>query len=241
MMILIIMTTTKQNNGLSFSLPSPNSIYLMCVTRYACCEIWSIWHISHKTVVMMALLSGTYMAPGQLQPSWWHRVVSTWWRHQMKTFSALLALCAGNSPVIGEFPTQWPVTRSFAVSLNCAWINSWVNNRSADDLSRHHAPYDVIVMYRECSSVMMHAVLFQMARRSPLWWLGAASVLGRRTRSQVVSGINCSSASFWECSARRQQRTRRCRSATVTCPIALPASARKTTSKLLVIGKRQTR
>ena len=38
-----------------------------------------------------------------------------WWRHQMETFSALLALCAGNSPVTGEFPTQRPVTRSFDV------------------------------------------------------------------------------------------------------------------------------
>ena len=37
----------------------------------------------------------------------------TWWRHQMETFSALLAICAGNSPVPGEFPTQRPVTRSF--------------------------------------------------------------------------------------------------------------------------------
>ena len=31
----------------------------------------------------------------------------------METFSALLALCAGNSPVTGEFPSQKPVTRSF--------------------------------------------------------------------------------------------------------------------------------
>ena len=38
-----------------------------------------------------------------------------WWRHQMETFSALLALCAGNSPVSGEFPAQRPVTRSFDV------------------------------------------------------------------------------------------------------------------------------
>ena len=38
-----------------------------------------------------------------------------WWRHQMETFSALLAICAGNSPVPGEFPTQRPVTRSFHV------------------------------------------------------------------------------------------------------------------------------
>ena len=33
----------------------------------------------------------------------------------MKTFSALLALCAGNSPVTGEFPSQRPVTQSFDV------------------------------------------------------------------------------------------------------------------------------
>ena len=39
----------------------------------------------------------------------------TWWRHQMETFSALLALCVGNSPVTGEFPSQRPVTRSFDV------------------------------------------------------------------------------------------------------------------------------
>ena len=42
-----------------------------------------------------------------------------WWRHQMKTFSTLLALCAGNSPVTGEFPSQKPVTRSFMFSLIC--------------------------------------------------------------------------------------------------------------------------
>ena len=33
----------------------------------------------------------------------------------METFSALLAICAGNSPGTGEFPTQRPVTRSFDV------------------------------------------------------------------------------------------------------------------------------
>ena len=37
----------------------------------------------------------------------------SWWRHQMETFSALLAICVGNSPVPGEFPAQRPVTRSF--------------------------------------------------------------------------------------------------------------------------------
>ena len=39
----------------------------------------------------------------------------TWWRHQMETIYPLLTLCAGNSPVTGEFPAQRPVTRSFDV------------------------------------------------------------------------------------------------------------------------------
>ena len=38
-----------------------------------------------------------------------------WWRRQMETFSALLAICARNSPVHGEVPEQRPVTRSFDV------------------------------------------------------------------------------------------------------------------------------
>ena len=36
----------------------------------------------------------------------------------METFSVLLALCAGNSPVTGEFPAQKPVTRSLNVSFD---------------------------------------------------------------------------------------------------------------------------
>ena len=66
-----------------------------------------------------------------------------WWRHQMETFSALLALCAGwpvNSPRKG----QWRGVLMF--SLICAWINDWVNNREAGDVRRHRAHYNVIVM-----------------------------------------------------------------------------------------------
>ena len=33
----------------------------------------------------------------------------------METFSALLAICAENSPIPGEFPAQRPVTRIFDV------------------------------------------------------------------------------------------------------------------------------
>ena len=64
----------------------------------------------------------------------------------METFSALLALCAGNSPVPGEFPAQRPVTRALMFSLICARINGLVNNREVGDLQRYSAHYDVIVM-----------------------------------------------------------------------------------------------
>ena len=52
--------------------------------------------------------------------AWWHSLVRiiTWWRHQMEKLSALLTLCAGNSPVTGEFPAKRPVTRSFDISFD---------------------------------------------------------------------------------------------------------------------------
>ena len=60
----------------------------------------------------------------------------------METFSELLAICAGKSPVTGEFPAQKPVTQSFDLCLN----NGSVNNREAADLRRHGTHYDAIVM-----------------------------------------------------------------------------------------------
>ena len=49
-----------------------------------------------------------------------------WWRYQMETFSALLALCARNSPVIHQsFPAQRPVTRSFDVFFDLRLNERW--------------------------------------------------------------------------------------------------------------------
>ena len=45
---------------------------------------------------------------------------NTWWRHQMAIFSVLLALCEGNPPVAGGFPSQRPVTRSFGIFFSFA-------------------------------------------------------------------------------------------------------------------------
>ena len=74
-----------------------------------------------------------------------HHILS-WWRHQMETFSALLALCAGNSPVPVNSPHKGQWRGALMFTLICARINDWVNNREAGDLRRHLDHYDVIVM-----------------------------------------------------------------------------------------------
>ena len=64
---------------------------------------------------------------------WWvHSItsitLSAWWRHQMETFSALLALYAGNSPVTGEFPSQRPAPRKLGVFFDLR-LNKRLNKR----------------------------------------------------------------------------------------------------------------
>ena len=59
-------------------------------------------------------VSGLYVLPCSQTKSK-RKFPAPWWRHQMKTFSALLTICVGNSPVPGEFPAHRPVTRSFDV------------------------------------------------------------------------------------------------------------------------------
>ena len=64
----------------------------------------------------------------------------------METISTLLAICAGNSPVSGEFPTQRPATRSFDFYFGLR-PNKRLSKQSwgwwFETLSPH---YDVIVM-----------------------------------------------------------------------------------------------
>ena len=76
---------------------------------------------------------------------------SSWWRHQMETFSALLATCAGNSAVPGESPHKGQWRGAMMFSFICVWINGWVNNSEAGDLRRYRAHCDVIVMSSQFS------------------------------------------------------------------------------------------
>ena len=66
-------------------------------------------------------------------------------RHQIETFSVLLALREGNPLSWGESTgLQWRAALMF--SLICAWTNGWANNRDAGDSRRHCAHYDVTVV-----------------------------------------------------------------------------------------------
>ena len=74
-----------------------------------------------------------------------HLMTSSWLRrHQMEIFSALLDLCAGNLPIIGVFPTQRPVRRSFDV-LTDVCLNTrrktsyrqWRQNAAGDSVITH--------------------------------------------------------------------------------------------------------
>ena len=79
----------------------------------------------------------------------------TWWRHQMETFSALLAICAGNSPAPVNSPHKGQWRGALMFTLICARINGWVNSREAGDLRCHRAHYDVIVM-NVCTCRLSH-------------------------------------------------------------------------------------
>ena len=68
--------------------------------------------------------------------------VITWWRHQMETFSALLALCVGNSPIPVNSPHKGQWRGALIFSFICTRINGWVNNGEAGDLRRKCAHYD---------------------------------------------------------------------------------------------------
>ena len=83
----------------------------------------------------------------------------SWGRHQMETFSALLVLCEGNPPVASGFLSQRPVTRSFDVSLICAWTHSWANARDAGGLRCHPIHHGVTVMYVFNQSALVDSIL----------------------------------------------------------------------------------
>ena len=109
----------------------------------------------------------------------------SWWRHPMEPCSTLLAVCAGNSPVTGEFPTQRPVTRSFdaffdlrlnrQLTKQCRrWWFELCLYISLVFLITYRANIDII--YRPCAMFIGINYVGKMCVRS-LWVIQAEVVL----------------------------------------------------------------
>ena len=108
--------------------------------RIVICSLTTITKVARSSYTGDAVFDRIRLSP-ILSPG----VISRW-RHQMETFSALLAICAGNSPVPVKSPHKGQWRGALMFSLTCARINDWVNNREAGDLRRHRGHYDVNVM-----------------------------------------------------------------------------------------------
>ena len=100
----------------------------------------------------------------------------------METFSALLALCAGNSPVTGEFPSQWPVTRSFDVFFDLCQITWLPARRASRPLRQAPVEYNFVntswmicpVMYsssgNKITTTAMKTSLYWFTQRTSVLW-----------------------------------------------------------------------
>ena len=96
----------------------------------------------------------------------------------METFSALLSICAGNSPVTGEFPTQRPVTWSFDVFFDLrlnkrlskqSW--GWWFETQSRSLWRHgKVPYDIVKSRRGEMRILLAVFGAVNELLTPLWW-----------------------------------------------------------------------
>ena len=72
------------------------------------------------------------------------------------------------SPVNSQHKGQ--LRGALMLSLNCAWINDWVNNREAGDLRRHCTHYDVTVMLTLCA-------------------LGSVSICNKTSYCKILQGL----------------------------------------------------
>ena len=118
-----------------------------------------------------------------------HSLISSWWRHQMETFPALLA---------GD---QWiPRTKASDADLWCflwsaPWINCWVYNREAVDLRRQRAHCDGR-HFNVSGSLYLCGIVTNSSEVTMKHWIGNFIILIKSlTALEVVKMTTSSTAS----------------------------------------------
>ena len=120
----------------------PHCINSFCLQRVRLSSLAGLmcWCTHCITVILPIVQNIDHCAVPRMETMRLH----TWWRHQMETFSAFLAI------LCGEFTAHRWISRTKAGALMlswiCAWTNGWTNNGDACDLRRHWTHYDVIIM-----------------------------------------------------------------------------------------------
>ena len=100
------------------------------------------------------------------RPQWVKLTLRAWWRLQRKTCSALLTLCAGNSPVTSEFPSQRPVMQIFVVSFDQR-LNKWLSKQWRCWWFQMPSPS----LWCHCNGRTMMCLLWEFGRKLILlWW-----------------------------------------------------------------------
>ena len=90
------------------------------------------------------------------------------------------------SAVISPHKGQWRGALMF--SMNCAWINGWVNIREAGDLRRHRAHHDVIVMKNVDLTKMIKKTMHTLHGLNGINWKSVLS-LNEVVYNVINSGI----------------------------------------------------
>ena len=151
----------------------------------------------------------------------------SWFGHWLATCSETKAL-SNEMPICHDdvikwkhFPRYWPFVRgihrspvnsphkgqwrgALIFSLFCTWINAWVNNREAGDLRRHHAQYDVIVMFLSDAITSTRKKSFQPASFHQRPYLFSQQCV-KWQKQKLYNRVNDNGITYLEISFRSQQ------------------------------------
>ena len=102
----------------------------------------------------------------------------------METFSVLLIICEGNSPVTGEFPAQRPVTRSFDAFFDLR-LNKRLSNNGEAGIWNATAPIMTSLQWKGAKHEVSRVVL------GPEYSERAMSIVWASYQIRKIAGCVC--------------------------------------------------